>query len=69
MSLAAPRSVSTVDVLLQTVASVRVAGEVTTAPAPVMTNTGDQAVVSSVSVRTELSAILPRGHVSVLLGS
>lgn len=34
-----------------------------------MTNTGGQAAVSSASVRTELSAILSRGCVSVFLGS
>lgn len=69
VSLAAPRSVSTVDVSLQTGASVREAGEATTVPAPAMTNTGGQDAVSSASVRTELSAIPPRGHVSVFRAS
>lgn len=66
MSLAAPRSASTAGVSLRTAASVREAGEETTVPAPVMTNTGGQAAVSSASVRTELSVIRSRGRVSVL---
>ncbi|TDH11473.1 hypothetical protein EPR50_G00060690 [Perca flavescens] len=67
--LAAPRSVSTVDASLQTVASVREAGVATTVPAPVMTKTGGQDAVRSASVRTEVSAIPSRGRVSVLQGS
>lgn len=69
MSLAAPRSVSTVDVSLQTVANVREAGEATTVPVHVMTNIGGQAAVSSASVRTELSVIPTKGRVSVPQGS
>lgn len=69
MFLAAPRSVSTVDVLLQTAASVREAGEATTVPAPVMKNTGGLAAVSSASVRTGLAAIPSKEPVSVLQGS
>lgn len=53
VSLAAPKSVSTVDVWLQTDASARAAGEETTVPAPVMTNTGAWAAVNSVNVKTE----------------
>lgn len=58
-----------VDVSLRTAASVREAGEATTVPARVMTNTGVQAAVCSASVRTELSAIRSREHASVLRGS
>lgn len=56
MSLAAPKSVFTADVWLQTDASARAAGEETTVPAPVMTNTGAWTAVNYVNVKTEPSA-------------